>query len=82
MKKNFLLISSLSESQKSMARQLNLSLYIQQPMDEVARFPPVMKQAEQNAVFCWQDYNQFKHVFGYTLPETAGDKSADPVPST
>lgn len=69
---NNLLVSSLSQDQQKMARQLRLSLYIQHPMDRMARLLPLLEQAEQKAVFCWQDMYSFRHVFGYTLPQQEG----------
>lgn len=75
MEKNVLLVSSLSQSQKALARQLRFSLYLQEPMDRIALLPPILKQAEQSAVFCWQDTRSARHVFGYTLPDHRGDRT-------
>ena len=70
-----LLVSSLTESQKTLARRLQLSLYVQSPMDNIALLPPKLKQAEQSALFCWQDTYNTHHVFGYTLPEQVNSQT-------
>jgi hypothetical protein len=75
MQKSKLLVSSLTPNQKTIIQKMRLSLYVQMPLDQIALLPPVLKQSEQSAVFCWQDTYAAKHVFGYTLPEQRGKQT-------
>jgi len=73
MNKDKLLVSSLSQDQKALARRLRLSAYTQQPMEDLARFLPQLKQVEQNAVFRLQETSSSPRTFGYLSPEGPED---------
>ena len=75
MEKNKLFVSSLSQPQKALARQIRLALYVQTPMDLIALLLPLSEQARQSAIFCWQNTPSAQHVFGYALLEKRGDQS-------
>lgn len=70
---NKLSVSSLSQDQKALARQVQLLLYIQHPLESIAELPSELEAADRDAVFCWHDTDSSPHVFGYTLPKQPGD---------
>lgn len=70
---NNLSMSSLSQDQKALARQVQLLLYIQHPLESIAELSSELEAANRDAVFCWHDTDSSRHVFGYTLPKQPGD---------
>ena len=75
MHQNKLLVSSLTSDEKTLARQVRCSLYVQPALDGIALLSPLTDQSGQNAVFCWQDTPTAQHTFGYTLPEQRDNQS-------